>query len=176
MKIEIRILRPDDDRSDFHSGEGEIDWFFHSFAGQNQFRHYIGTSYVAVDAEGRILGYVTVSAGSMESSELSDTLAKKLPRYPLPIFRINRLGVDRRWKGRGIGRALISAMFRLAVEQKEKLGCVGIVVDAKREAISFYEGLGFVSLDVVKGEGRHYPRQTTMFLAIGTVEKALKTP
>ena len=37
------------------SGDADLDRFFHKFAGQNQFRHYVGVTYVAV-ADRRILG------------------------------------------------------------------------------------------------------------------------
>lgn len=49
--IEIRALREDDDRSQFHSGDPDLDRFFHKFAGQNQFRRY-------GKAEVRIFDYV----------------------------------------------------------------------------------------------------------------------
>ena len=47
--MEIRALRPGDDRSAFQSGDEALDRFFHRYAGQNQFRHYLGVTYVAVD-------------------------------------------------------------------------------------------------------------------------------
>jgi hypothetical protein len=46
--IEIRALRKSDDRSSFCSGNIELDRFFQRFAGQNQFQHHIGTTYVAI--------------------------------------------------------------------------------------------------------------------------------
>jgi hypothetical protein len=36
--IEIRPLRPDDDRQAFSSGDADLDRFFRKYAGQNQFR------------------------------------------------------------------------------------------------------------------------------------------
>ena len=39
--MEIRALRPSDDRSAFQSGDEALDRFFRRYAGQNQFRHYI---------------------------------------------------------------------------------------------------------------------------------------
>ena len=45
--MEIRALRPTDDRSSFQSGDEALDRFFHQYAGQNQFRHHLGITYVA---------------------------------------------------------------------------------------------------------------------------------
>lgn len=47
--IEIRSLQINDDRKSFSSGDADLDRFFHKYAGQNQFRLHIGTTYVALD-------------------------------------------------------------------------------------------------------------------------------
>lgn len=60
MALVIRRLQPEDDRSQFRSGNVELDRFFLRYAGQNQFRHHIGTTYVAVDEGSGILGFATV--------------------------------------------------------------------------------------------------------------------
>ena len=62
MEIRVRRLEVSDDRSRFSSGNIELDRFFQRFAGQNQFRHYIGTTYIA-DAGGKIAGFATVTVG-----------------------------------------------------------------------------------------------------------------
>src|SRR5262244_3674674 len=99
--MEIRALRPSDDRSQFASGDADLDRFFRSYAGQNQFRHHIGTTYVAVD-EGRLLGYATVAPGHIEIDRLPASVARKLPAYPLPVLRLARLAVDVSVQGGGI--------------------------------------------------------------------------
>jgi hypothetical protein len=52
--LEIRLLLPGDDRSDFVSGDEALDRYFRMYAGQNQFRHRIGVNYVAI-MEGRLI-------------------------------------------------------------------------------------------------------------------------
>ena len=64
MKIEIRKFEKRDNRKNFRSGEIEIDRFFLKFAGQNQFKHKIGNTYIAIDRETEtILGYATITVG-----------------------------------------------------------------------------------------------------------------
>lgn len=116
QEIRIRRLKPRDDRSGFHSGNIDLDRFFQRYAGQNQFRHHIGTTYVAVQ-ENCITGFVTVSSGEMVADRLPNTLHGRLPSYPLPILRIARLAVDERHQGQGIGRLLLQAMLELALEE-----------------------------------------------------------
>ena len=89
MEIEIRPLRPDDDRSSFLSGDVELDRFFRKYAGQNQFRLHVGVTYVASSA-GRVVGYVTIAPGSMVINHLPRRERQQLPAYPLPAEGLQR--------------------------------------------------------------------------------------
>ena len=171
MALIIRSLTSEDDCSAFRSGDIDLDRFFQRFAGQNQFRHYIGVTYVAVDGAA-ILGFVTVAAASLETSTLSPTARKKLPAYPLPVLRLARLAVEESVKGEGVGSALLRFVFTLAREMAVLLGCVGVVVDAKPGAVEFYGQFGFVALDAQAGRLGDRPEPTPMFLEIGAIPKS----
>ena len=166
----VRLLDPSDDRSAFRSGNIDLDRFFQRYAGQNQFRHHIGTTWVAVVA-GRIVGFATVSAAHLEVGELPDALRRKLPAYPLPVLRLARLAVSEEAKGLGIGRALLRAVFNLAWRMADDFGCVGLVVDAKPDAVGFYERLGFRALVHCKGALGDRPEPTAMFLELGAIPR-----
>jgi GNAT superfamily N-acetyltransferase len=166
--IEVRALAPSDDRSTFHSGNPDLDRFFIRYAGQNQFKHHIGTTYVAVE-EGRVLGFVTVSASHIETPKLPQAVRRKLPQYPLPVLRLARLAVDQSAQGRGVGEVLLRAVFFLAKQMAVHVGCIGVVVDAKPEAFGFYEGYGFAKLDVLQGQLGDRPEPLPMFLPLGRI-------
>jgi GNAT superfamily N-acetyltransferase len=168
VTIGVRRLRPDDERTDFRSGNVELDRFFMRYAGQNQFRHHIGTTYVAVD-NGAILGFATVASSELSCAKLSKAARKRLPAYPLPVLRLARLAVDQRAQGRGVGQMLLRAVFALA--RREELGCLGVVVDAKPEAVEFYRKLGFIELDAVAGLLGDRPQPMPMFIELGAVVK-----
>ncbi|HXM88470.1 MAG TPA: GNAT family N-acetyltransferase [Candidatus Acidoferrum sp.] len=172
MTIEIRLLEQADDRKAFRSGDADLDSFFQKYAWQNQFRHHIGNTYVAV--ERRILGFMTVSVSSMEFERLPADLKRKLPRYPIPVLRVARLAISEDAQGQGIGRRLMRAAFAMAIELRAKLGCAGVVVDAKRGAESFYSSFGFEPLEIIEGELQEKPTPRPMFLAIREVESAIK--
>ena len=170
--MEIRALHEGDDRSPFRSGDPDLDRFFHRFAGQNQFRHYLGVTYVAVDA-GRILGFATVAPGHVEIDGLPAAARRKLPSYPLPLLRLARLAVDQAARGQGLGRQLLRFVFQLALRMARDYGCVGVAVDAKPDAVDFYKQYGFVSVDVVEGQSDARPAPIPMFLAIRSIQEAL---
>jgi GNAT superfamily N-acetyltransferase len=170
--VEIRALREHDDRSRFRSGDPDLDRFFQQFAGQNQFRHHVGVTYVAAEDQ-HILGYATVAAAHVEIEGLPVGARKKLPRYPLPVLRLARLGVDQAAQGRGLGVQLLRFVLRLALAMVDAYGCLGVMVDAKPAAVDFYAKYGFVSVDAVEGQSEARPAPTPMFLSIRAVKSAL---
>ena len=169
-EIQVRRLETSDDRSIFRSGNIDLDRFFQRFAGQNQFRHHVGTTYVAVQ-QGSILGYATVSAAHLELGALPDDQRKGMPAYPLPVLRLARLAVAESAQGQGIGRVLLRAVFSLAHQMSEDLGCVGVLVDAKPEAVGFYRALGFVALDLTRGALGDRPEPTPMWIGLKGIPK-----
>jgi GNAT superfamily N-acetyltransferase len=173
QEILVRRLEPRDDRTGFRSGNIDLDRFFQRYAGQHQFRHHIGTTYVAVRGD-HITGFVTVSSGEMVAAKLAKNLRRRLPAYPLPILRLARLAVDERFQGYGIGRLLLRAMLELALEMRDRVGCIGVVVDAKPDAVTFYSPLGFEVIDLVSGALGDRPEPVAMFLPIGQIAVAAK--
>ncbi len=45
-------------------------------------------------------------------------------------------------------------------------GCVGVVVDAKPQAVAFYKKFGFECLELADGQSREHETLTLMFLAV----------
>src|SRR3990172_169957 len=169
--MEIRALREGDDRSQLRSGDPDLDPFFHKFAGQNQFKHPLGVTYVAVE-EGRLLGFATVAHGHVEIERLPASVRKKLPRYPLPVLRLARLAVDESARGHGLGRQLLRFVLQLSLRMASDYGCVGVVVDAKPDAVDFYRRYGFISIDAIEGQSDARPPSLPMFLATRAIREA----
>ena len=171
QEIRIRRLEPQDDRSGFRSGNIDLDRFFQRYAGQNQFRHHIGTTYVAVQGD-QIVGFATVSSGELAAEALTKALRRRLPAYPVPILRLARLAVDERFQGHGIGRLLLRSMLELAIEMRDRAGCVGVVVDAKPDVVDFYTALGFTTMRLASGSLGDRPEPIAMFLSIREIAAA----
>lgn len=166
------MLRSGDDRSAFRSGDIELDRFFQRYAGQNQYRHYIGTTYIA-EVEGCIAGFVTISSGEMTTEQLQSVTKKRLPDYPIPVLRMARMAVDERHQGLRLGERLLQMVLELAADMRNRFGCVGVVVDAKPKAVAYYERYGFIRLETVAGELGDRPQPAPMFLSMHFIIKAL---
>jgi len=170
MPISVRRLGPDDDRTRFRSGNIDLDRFFQRYAGQNQFRHHIGTTYVAVE-DANILGFATVVASELAGEDVPERQRKRLPRYPLPVLRLARLATDERARGRGVASILLRAVFILAHRMADDMGCIGVVVDAKPDAVAFYKKLGFIALEPLAGQLGDRPEPLPMFLELGAIPR-----
>lgn len=172
VEFEIRLLRHEDDRSSFSCGEPAIDRTFQHYAGQNQFKLHLAATWVLVRGNG-IVGFATLASGSIERHGLPDKrLRKRQPDYPLPVLRLARLGVDRRVQGLGLGYALVRHVLKMALSQRDQVGCVGVVTDAKPTAPPFYEGLGFTPLAGIR-EGLLHGDPSPTFLDIKTIAAAV---
>ena len=67
-----------------------------------------------------VVGYYALSAGSVEPAGTPVRVGKGLPRYPIPVVILTRLGVDLTEQGKGLGRALLrDALVRVAAASEE---------------------------------------------------------
>jgi GNAT superfamily N-acetyltransferase len=93
---------------------------------------------------GRVVGYYSISAGSVSVEETPDRIAKGLARHPIPVILLARLAVDKSEQGIGLGKALLKdALIRIA-RAADIVGARAVLVHAIDEpARKFYEHFGF---------------------------------
>ena len=149
MKLyRIRAFDKDIDAASFHCGQPLLDEYIRRYASQD-IRRNVSRVFMAtpeLDAR-RLAGFFTLSAGSVSCSDLPAALAKKLPRYPVPVAFIGRLAVSADFQGKGLGAILLADACRKVAHASATLAVAGIVVDAKdATAASFYRHFGFVEL------------------------------
>lgn len=144
----IRSFDSGIDADSFHCGEATLDEYIRRYARQDV-RRNLARVFIATpenDSQ-RLAGFFTLSAGSVSCSELPESLAKKLPRYPVPVALIGRLAVSSAFQGHGLGSILLADACKKVVHASATLAVAGIIVDAKDEtAASFYMHFGFLTL------------------------------
>jgi len=142
MVLRIELLDGTHRRGGFDCGHDVLNDFLRRLAGQQQRRGF-GKTYVALKDDGTdVIGFVTISVGQVEARVIPVPL--KLPRHPVPMLRIGRLAVDKRYQGKGIGQDLLAFALRLALEFAERVGLYAVVVDAKDVQVAgFYRRLHF---------------------------------
>lgn len=110
----------------------------------------IATSYVLENGDGKILSFVSLSAGALklEGTGLSLPGLRKaeLPKQ-LPALTIGRLGTDISETKKGYAEILIRFATLLALKIRGDIGCFFILVDAYTdppEIVGFYQNRGFL--------------------------------
>lgn len=136
------------DRAGFDCGSTALNNYLGRYARQNHERGGAKT-FVAVSPgePARILGYYSIAPGSMESDRAPEEIRRRLGRYPIPVFRLARLGVDRSVQGEGLGGEMLFAAAERALAVANEVGGVALVIDAKDEAAAgWYARFGAVPL------------------------------
>ena len=144
----IGPLRTSVDPAAFHCGQAALDEYIRRYASQDV-RRNLARVFVASpeDDPRRLAGYFTLSAGSVGCSDPPAVLARKLPRYPVPVALIGRLAVDSEFQRKGLGAILLADACRKVVQASAVLAVAGIVVDAKdASAARFYAHFGFIPM------------------------------
>lgn len=141
----IEPLGSDHDRSAFSCGVEALDRYLKTQAGQDQ-RRGAASCFVALSTDGELAGYYTLAMTSVDLTDLPETMAKKLPRYPkIPAALLGRLAIDQRFQRQKLGSRLLYAAMRQIV--KSNIACAMLLVDAKDEkAAAFYAKFGFLRL------------------------------
>lgn len=146
--LEEQLLDPErHDRAGFSCGVPELDEYLHRLATQHR-RKGVSTVYVLVDTgtPSLILGYYTLSAAQVDVAELSEADRKKLPRYPVPCFRMGRLACRADRRGQGLGKLLIGCAVERCLQARKQVAAFALIVDAKDSAAkAFYQHYGFTS-------------------------------
>lgn len=134
------------DRNGFRSGEPLLDEFLRKYAAQQSAKGVTSVFVLVDDAQpSKILGYYTLSAAQVDVSQLSLAEQKKLPRYPIPCFRLGRLARDLGSRWAGVGEILMGLAVDRCRKAKLSIGAYALLVEAKNtSARSFYEHYGFI--------------------------------
>ena len=144
-KFSIEPLAKHYNREDFSCGNEELDRYFKIVASQDRKRN-IAVPYVIVNLENsQIIGYYTLSMTSIYLGELPNSIAKKLPKYPLiGVTLIGRLAVDKNYKGMGWGKLLVMDALDKSLEASKQVASFAVVVDAiDEQAVKFYQRFDF---------------------------------
>ena len=136
------------DRKSFDCGTAELNEYLDRYARQN---HESGgaRTFVAVPpaSPARVMGFYSISPGSIEFASVPARLTKRLGRYEVPVFRLGRLAIDRSMQGQGLGGDLLLAAGERALAVAAEVGGVALAIDAKGEkAARWYERFGALRL------------------------------
>lgn len=131
----------------FDCGEPSLNDYLTKHALANA-RSGIGRTYVAVSPESTlVLGYYTISAGSI-ATELAPKKARSgTPYQSMPVLHLGRLAVRSDYQHQGIGECLLMHAMGLAERMADDVGVQLLEVQALHEkARIYYERFDFEAL------------------------------
>ena len=152
--LAIELLDRSHNRNVFDCGIASLNRYLQHQANQDM-RRGISRVFVAHPPanKSRILGFYTLSAVSIDLSELPEKVARKLPKHPVPAALIGRLAVDLSAQGMGTGQMLLANSIKRTIAVSDDIAIYAMVVDAiNRQAETFYKRYGFIPL--AYGSGR----------------------
>ncbi len=142
-RVLLERLDPHHDVTTFNSGNEVLDTWLQRHAPAAQ-RMDSARTFVATRG-GRVVGYFSLTMGSVLRAEAPAKLVRGMPAYPVGMVLLARLAVDQSQQGKGIGAMLLAEALRKAVAAGEVAAARLIVVDAVDEdAAAFYQRHGFV--------------------------------
>ena len=136
-------------RSNFGCGEISLDNYLQKQASQD-IKRQVSTVFVLLDEpEMDVLGYYTLSSYTINIAALEETLAKRLPRYPLlPATLLGRLAVNYNDKGKRLGELLLIDALKRCFNTAKQVASLAIIAEALDEkAAKFYLKYGFKSFN-----------------------------
>lgn len=171
MPVTIRRLEEFDELESFDCGDEPLNNYLKRHAWTNQEKSSIGVTYVAIEESMAriVLGYFTLATSSIPRDSLPKKHVRGLPPYDLPLILLARLAVDKRFRGKGLGHALISEAIKIILRVANEVGCRCIITDAYRDKVDWYARYGFIP---VEGATENGPQK--MFLDVRTIRAALQ--
>jgi GNAT superfamily N-acetyltransferase len=136
------------DRKAFDCGQEDLNNFLAGSAVRHREAGISRTMVLLEDAgQGDTLGicaFYTLSHTEIKRETLPHTLAKKLPRYPIPVILIAQLAVHSAAQKQGLGKITLIHALESCLEINAHLPSYAIVVDALNDDVqAFYEQYGF---------------------------------
>jgi GNAT superfamily N-acetyltransferase len=162
------------DRTTFDCGERELKTFLQ----QHAVRHMkVGVSKTMVlpateplsNGKYPICSFYTVAPSSIQRNTLPQNLSKALPHYPVPVFLIAQLAVDKKFQKQHLGKITLIKALEFLWQVNQKMRAYAVVVDCFNENVErFYEKYGFHHLyKTDNGKSR-------MFLPMKTINLLFK--
>jgi len=150
------------DRTSFDCGEAELNTFLQQYAAKHMEAGVSRTMLLPASnplPSGKypICSFYTIAPGSISRETLPDAIAKKLPRYPVPVFLIAQLAVHSGYLRQGLGKITLIKALEYLWQINAHIKAYAVIVDCLNDkAKTFYLKYGFEVLCENNGKVRMF--------------------
>jgi GNAT superfamily N-acetyltransferase len=148
LELIITPLGKQHERKSFDCGERSLNQYLYRYANQD-IRRRINRVFAASppDAPWQVIGYYSLSAGSLDATDLPEEFRRRLPGYPVPVVLLGRLAVAESHQGKGLGSILLADALQRIAQASQVMAVDAAIVDALNDrAAEFYRQFGFIPL------------------------------
>ena len=130
-------------RDTFNCGDTDLNTYLQKFARQNHENGGAKTFVAIGDADGRVLGFYSLTPATARYGQTPENIRKGLPHHDVPGYRLARLATDLTVQGQGLGGQLLLAAGRRCLRAATEVGGVALYIDAKNDdAAAWYASFG----------------------------------
>jgi ribosomal protein S18 acetylase RimI-like enzyme len=126
----------------FDCGNEMINSFVHKKL-KRRVKKSLSKAFILLDESDNFIAFYTLDTFSITREIFEET--QGLPPI-IPVIKIGMVGVDKRYQGKGLGKRLLRDAFLKILKISNLAGCKGVYLLAEKDAIAFYEKLGFIKL------------------------------
>jgi len=148
LELIITPLGKQHERKSFDCGERSLNQYLYRYANQD-IRRRINRVFAASppDAPWQVIGYYSLSAGSLDATDLPEEFRRRLPGYPVPVVLLGRLAVAESHQGKELGSILLADALQRIAQASQVMVVYAAIVDALNDrAAEFYRQFGFIPL------------------------------
>ena len=162
------------DRASFDYGEAELNLFIQTQAAKHMQAGISRTMVLPAptplpNPKTPICAFYSIAPSATCRDTLPKALAKKLPKYPIPVFLIAQLDVHWEFHGKGPGKICLINALKYLREINAHMRAYAIIVDCLTHAAEqFYAKYGFEVLCENNGKVRMFLPMKTVALLFGS--------
>lgn len=131
------------DLTKFSSGKPALDDWLRDYSLQAG-NSGTANTFVVLNEDAEIVGFYSLSMGSISQDEATARVKKGTGRYSIPVILLARLAVDQKFQGLGIGRALLRDAVIRGVNISQEVAFRAIITHPlDNDAANFYQKYGF---------------------------------
>ncbi len=158
----VELDKATHDRASFDCGEAELNVFIQTQAAKHM---KVGISKTMLlpasvslsDGKYPICAFYTIAPSSIRRDTLPEALAKKLPRYPVPVFLLAQMAVHLKYHGQGLGKITLIKALEYLWEINSKMRAFAVIVGClNKNAERFYSKYDFETLCNHNGKTRMF--------------------